>query len=196
MTQFDMHDEGRPSWAIPILVGSLVSFLGHSVFTYASSGNEAVSLASCCCVIPVGFVPYAALTVLLALRRDPSLTPGQGFTVSFIAVGLGLAIWGGLTGMNADPVAIETVLRDSMHEQILSNPGSGLTLEEADELAASMASFAPYGALVVALVSALLAGVVGLMVVSFANGRRRRDLEREAFEREMRDRQSDDEHEG
>ncbi len=74
-----------PSWAIPIAVGALATFLLHSV-TLLIPGVWLVT----CCTCGVSGVPVGFLSAFLAKRQDPMLGPVQGFAVSFIGTGVGV----------------------------------------------------------------------------------------------------------
>ncbi len=74
-----------PSWALPIAVGALATFVLHSVAMLIPG----VWLITCC-TCGVSGAPVGFLSAFLAKRQDPQLGPVQGFAVSFIGTGVGV----------------------------------------------------------------------------------------------------------
>ncbi len=74
-----------PSWALPIAVGALATFVLHSVAMLIPG----VWLITCC-TCGVSGAPVGFLAAFLAKRQDPQLGPVQGFAVSFIGTGVGV----------------------------------------------------------------------------------------------------------
>ena len=90
---------------MPIAVTAMVTVLVQWVpFLFAGIAPQLACATTCCC--GVGWIPVGVLAALLVMQRDPLITPGQGFSVSFIATGIGSvvsAIFWILQLQSADP---------------------------------------------------------------------------------------------
>ena len=164
-----------PSWLPTILVGSMTVIL-LQLFTQTALGVTFDSVVAqcamlCCCAIQPA--PIGAFISFLALRRDPALTPGQGFTVAFIASGVGALIVALPQVLDAPSVSEResAVLQqlESVNEQMA--PADKFTAQEMQEAAASIAQLMPYVPVVVALVFTVIAGVCGLLTAGYLRGR-------------------------
>jgi hypothetical protein len=167
--------EPAPSWASPIALGATVSFLGSSLLVLLGNfGGPGV--VACCCVLPLAFLPFGFVPAAMAQRRDPSLTPGQGFAVSFIGVGLGMVLWAGVQfAIQSSSGAVqEQHVRQALEDALRQNPDKRLTDEQIDELVGAVAGLLPYVPVLFAGIVSLLAGAVGAVTVSLSRRRPRR----------------------
>lgn len=133
---------------------------------------------SCCCCCPLEVVPLGVLPAMLMLRRDPALTPGQGFAVSFIANGIGSIVLAVSDLVRFDGQARDALIADFRQqlERLNERAEQKLTAEQMDDLVNAMAAIQPYVPVVFAAVFTVLAGMCGLFAVDFL--RRRRALPR------------------
>lgn len=169
MTLFPPEYETAPSWVPPIMVGALVTLLAQ----VAAQGLGAD--ASCCCGLAL---PLGALASHLAYRRDPALTPGQGFTVAFIACGLGSAAMALIMIMEMGPEVRDQIAEDlrrrfeEFNQQAAAD--QKLSPEDLDKIVDLMQTALPYAPAVGAMVCTLLSAVSGLLAVLLLRGRRPR----------------------
>jgi hypothetical protein len=149
----------RPSWALPIACGAAATCL----FTWPALDNNILWLGVCCFAplvgSAIGMVPAA-----LALRREPYLGAGSGFTVAFIAVGVGSV-----------PMVAATLLRGfAVDEPSLEALKKDFTKEEIDRLVDFALRFGPTLAIVGAGLLAFAAGVIGAVLAGWVERRARR----------------------
>ena len=174
MTQSYLHQIPPPSWVPVIAIGALLTMLAQLAgYMLPALLPQVGCFSSCCCAlepIPIGIVP-----ALLAHRRDPALTPGQGFAVSFIATGLGSAIVALISILGTDQqgrAEYERIARETVQSINESAPAADrLTPEQVDASVATMMSVMPYVPVVLAMVFAVAAGVFGLLVVGMLRKR-------------------------
>lgn len=161
----------QPSWAVPIAFGAVFTFVLQALLAVGQAlPVMPVQFAACCCCA-VGFLPSGFVPAFLAARRDPLLTAGQGFSVAFIAVGLGAIVWamlGALSASSLDP----QLIRESVEATQTGVPAEQrLSSEELDELVAFLVRVLPFVPAIQAAVTTVLAGFVGMMTVGFAKRR-------------------------
>lgn len=169
----DERLEPTPSWAVPIAAGAFGTFVLLLLFGIGQTVPQAsVALTSACCCA-AGFLPYGFLPAWIATRRDPRLTPGQGFAVAFIGVGLGTVVWAVLNTpsfQQVDPALLrewfETAQEGMPVEQRRSK-------EEIDQMFETTRALIPYVPAIYATVTTLLAGFVGMLTVRIVRGRAR-----------------------
>ena len=116
----------------------------------------------CCCALET--LPMGLLPAWLARRQDPTTTPGQGFVVSFIAVGLAsviVALVMVMQSRGADP----EVLRAKFLEQIEQMQPQPISQEDKVQMADMLISVLPYIPVLGACVITLLGGVWGMLGV-------------------------------
>ncbi len=165
-----------PSWVTPIAIGAVFAFVvgGLPMLFTGARGPDSVGL-SCCCGM-VLFVPFGFLPAFLALRRDPYTTPGQGFTVAFIAVGIGQILWAIMQslGIDSDSIAeFESQLREFMQAANQEQPADRrLAAEDLDAVVESVVRMLPYLPVFTAGIVSLLSGLVGLFSVAVFRSRR------------------------
>ena len=179
-----MHVEPNPSpsWAVPIAIGSIATFLTLLLCGALQSTGTAqfAMVAACCCV--GGFLPYGLLPTWVALRRDPSLTAGQGFSVAFIAVGIGTIFWAGIVAWNFEPVDPE-LLRQAFQDAQQSVPKDDrMTDAQIQELVDLSGRMMPFLPAVYATITSLLGGLVGLILVAISRGSNRPEPDAEDAE--------------
>ncbi len=164
-------DSPAPSWTGPIVIGAITTVLTQLMVSVLAAVVPAA--ASCCCMfeaIPLGLIP-----AWLAVSRDPRLTPGQGFAVSFIAVGIGslcVAVVASLELRSVDT----TALRHELMQMIAQwAEASGQPMPEAERAARAeqLIGMRQYVPAVVATVLTVLAGITGMIGVRFARQRAR-----------------------
>jgi hypothetical protein len=167
VTQVPPEYESAPSWVPPIMIGALVTVLAQ----FAANGIGSAA-PGCCCGLAL---PLGVLASFLAYKRDPNLTPGQGFTVAFIACGLGSALTAFILIMEMTPeMRAEFVdqIRESaeqFNEQ--ADPAQKLAPEDIDRLAETAGQLVPYVPPIGALVCTLLSAFSGLLAVLVMRGR-------------------------
>jgi hypothetical protein len=159
----------QPSWAVPIAFGALFTFVLQALIAVGQA-VPVVQFAACCCCA-VGFVPSGFVPAFLAARRDPHLTAGQGFAVSFIAVGIGTIAWaviGALSVSSQDP----QLIRDAVMAAQEGLPADQrLEQEELDALTDFLRAVLPFVPAVQAAVTTVFAGIAGMLSVGFAKRR-------------------------
>lgn len=170
-----------PSWAPPIALGALVSVLGvlGVVFVSGLLGNPSAAFAVLCCGTCSTPLLFGVLPPLVALARDPDLSPGQGFAVTFIGVGAGLialAGWAVLSMTPEDMLVIEDQLRQELEAQ--RNEGLAISDQEIEEQVDMTRRLFPYVVPLMGLAGSLLAGMIGAVTVSVLRGRRLPPTER------------------
>lgn len=150
----------RPSWFVPILSGVLATILLHSPVLWVDMAWLAL-----CCTLGCSGAPVGAVPALLALRADPHLGPASGFSVAFIAVGIGsilLAIVA-VVGWELDPVVLDNVRTELKAD--------GYTQEEVDEAVEGLKDVSRYFPIVAAGLMALMGGLAGALAAAIV-GRR------------------------
>lgn len=177
MTDPRLPEPPPPSWVRPIFIGSLVAVACY-VLPYLSVlvvPAAACALTPCLCgvaVLPMGFVP-----AWLAALQDPHTTPGQGFTVSFIASGIGGIVATLPFVLGAERPDREEMLRH-LHEQLEESAAQGRIpadqLEQVKQMGEWVVDVAPYVPIVVAAAGTFMAGVVGMITVASMISRRAR----------------------
>jgi hypothetical protein len=153
------------------VAGAVVTLLSQYLMLALPSAVPGLAVAAplCCCGASL---PLGAVASWLAWRRDPTLTPGQGFTVAFIACGLGAAVTAFIMIMQMGPefrAEFERAARESLAKMSGSNPQ--MTPEEMDRMAERVAAWAPYVPPLGALLSTLLSAVGGVVAVVVMRGR-------------------------
>lgn len=164
------------SWLPPILFGAALTVMLWVLPDLLAGLLPALfPMTHCCCcgyALPIGIVP-----ALIASRRDPSLTPGQGFAVSFIAAGIGSWLVAGLGVLAAREAG-----RDQFAEnvrQVLeawnerAPADQQLSGEELEQSIAFWATVAPYVPVLLATVLTVVAGVLGLVTIVVRSRRAR-----------------------
>jgi hypothetical protein len=159
--------KGSAGWGSPIAAGAAFAFAAWMVVSLLLGlAQDGALIAPCCCCgrIPlIGFVP-----AMLLLRRDARLTPGQGFAVSFIAVGiaeLAIAAVAVLFGpMPSLPSQVVEMIEASGRE-------AGLSEAEVREQVEMLESLLPYVPILAAAFATLCAGVVGAATVALLRRR-------------------------
>lgn len=164
-----------PSWSVPIAAGSVVTFLTLLLVGALQSTGAAqfAMVAACCCV--GGFLPYGLLPAWLASRRDPLLTVGQGFSVAFIAVGIGTIFWAGIVAWNfepADPELLRQAIQDAQQGVPENDRMPDPQIDDLVELTGRVMPFLPA---VYATITSLLGGLAGSVLVAVTRRSRRRD---------------------
>ncbi len=161
---YDPTQAPPPSWAMPIAAGAALSFIATSVLFLVSHLHGALSVASCCCLLPMSWLPYGGFTALVARQRDPFLTPGQGFTVSFIGVGLGTILFAAIASQTIDPGLVEESAREAV-EQSIASSGTPMTDEEKEAMIDTVVETAPFVPMIFAVVDTVMAGFAGMLIV-------------------------------
>ena len=167
-----MLQNAPPSWFVPIALGALFTVLAQMAPTMLAQLYPPASLAwPCCCTLEI--LPIGILPAFVALRRDPNLTAGQGFTVSFIACGMGSIV----TAINLvlqvrqlDPDELREALRHGMEEMVREG-ATELEPAEIERVVEGVVTGLPYLPVVAASVVTLLAAVCGLATVSILRRR-------------------------
>lgn len=129
---------------------------------------------NCCCSLEA--FPLGVLVAYMAWRRDPTLTPGQGFSVSFIACGLGTAVTALILIIESPTNRPEFVseFREALQEVNQdTDPAAKLSPEMIEQFSQTAAAMAPYVPAVGALVCTLLAALSGLVTALALRGRHR-----------------------
>ncbi len=166
-------DLRHPSWLPPIAIGALATAAGTMLLLgLVFSGIPSASTpAQCCCSI--AFVPFGALPAWLAFRRDRRLTPGQGFAVAFIAVGLGSVLWAGsMVLTHGMPEFDAAGLRKTLEEQEQKKPeNERVPQEQVDRVIAFMQQVWSFVPAVVALLLTVFGGLSGLITASILRSR-------------------------
>ncbi len=175
MTQLHVP-ERPPSWLMPIAVTAMATVLVQWIpFLLAGIVPQLACGTMCCCGI--GWVPIGALAALLVMQRDPMITPGQGFAVSFIASGIGSllsAVFWVVQLHSADPAVLEQDMREILDESNRQlDPAQRLSADQIDDTVASMVDALPYVPVIMAIVYTALAGVAGLFTVLLLRRRAR-----------------------
>ena len=156
-----------PSWMPAIAAGALCT-------GFTGILGQLLTGTSCCCC-PLHVVPLGVLPAVWMLRRDPALTPGQGFAVSFIANGLG-AIASAITELllNADPQKRATMHADAQRylEELSRNSKQPMTPDEMADRLAVIDGILPYLPVVYAAIFTVIAGMCGLFAVGMLRRRR------------------------
>lgn len=170
-----------PSWLPTIFVGALavvaVQLLLAAFGVVASAVAPAgpvpgvvaqCSLLCCCALQPL---PIGAFIGFMAWRRDPALTPGQGFAVSFIAAGVGTLIMAVPQVLSASSVDDrERQIREVL-QQMNETATTKMSPEAIQEVASGAAELTPYIPVVSALVVTVFAGICGLFTVGYLRSR-------------------------
>ncbi|MDP6929493.1 MAG: hypothetical protein QF412_07320 [Planctomycetota bacterium] len=150
----------RPSQVPPIFFGVLVTLLTWFLVTLLSDyAPEVAGFAVCCCGF--SFAPPGAITGFYAASRDQNMTPGQGFIVTFIGVGLahvGLAAWSVYVSTGGDE--LEQQIRRVIEETNARHPQ--LEAGEIDQVIAALVEIAPYLPILFAAIATLLAALCGM----------------------------------
>ncbi len=175
----DSMPDFKPSWVLPILAGAGGTILWQLIFSTVPDTYLAPNIAelvSCCgsCGFPIvlGFLP-----ALIASSRDPGLRPGEGFTVSFIAVGAGVLVMLVVLYMQTSIPEMRQRAADGLRQSLdlwmQEQPDLDLDEKAKEDAIALVGSVAPYMPLGIGLVAALLSGVCGMISVIVMRGRRR-----------------------
>ncbi|MFO1053491.1 MAG: hypothetical protein U1F36_14860 [Planctomycetota bacterium] len=156
-----------PSWARPIVFGALHVVLVMLLLGSAMSmdGGAPTALSACCAF---AFLPFGFLPAWLALRRDPLLSTGQGFAVSFIAVGLGISLWAVPMILSAPTPDPRTIRKAVVEWQKTVPEDSRMEADEVDRTVRMAVQVLPYLPALHAVWTTVLAGFVGMMTVARA----------------------------
>lgn len=163
-----------PSWAMPIAIGSTISFFGTVLLTVSAGFAPACALTSCGCLAPLSFVPFGYAVGLIAWRRDPRLSAGQTFNLCFIAIGLGMLLWAGVTVMQGGYSSIAEEMREQMARELEKAGDLEMTDEERERWSEIAGQFALYMPLAFAFYVSVLGAFCGMITVSILQRRQRR----------------------
>ena len=179
MTDPRLPQPSAPSWIRPIFLGSLVAIACY-VLPYLSM--LAVPVASCAltpCFCGVALLPMGFVPAWLAALQDPRTTPGQGFTVSFIASGIGGIVANLPFALGSNELDREEMLR-RMHESLEESAATGRIpadqVEQVKQMGEWVVDVMPYVPIVVAAAGTVAAGVVGMITVASMISRRARRM--------------------
>lgn len=179
MTDPRLSDPPASSWMRPIFLGSLVAVACY-VLPYLSMlavPAAACAFTPCLCgvaVLPMGFVP-----AWLAALQDPRTTPGQGFTVSFIAAGIGgivATLPFVLSTRELDREEIVRRLHESLEESASQGQIPADQVEQFKQMGEWVIDVLPYVPIVVAAAGTVAAGVIGMITVASMISRRARSM--------------------
>ena len=168
------YEPAAPSWLPTITVGALTTLLVQFLTLLLPAVLPGLGfVGSCCC--GVAALPLGLLVAVMAWRRDPTLTAGQGFTVSFIACGLGTAVTALLLIVESpnDREGFRREFRDMMREVNRdADPATRLAPEVIEQFADTAAAMAPFVPAVGAIVCTVLAALTGQVTVMVLRSQR------------------------
>ena len=155
------------SWAAPIALGALATFVLHSVTLLRPELWVAV-----CCTCGLSGAPVGFLPAFLAKRADPSLGPGQGFAVSFMGTGLGALAVAFLVvavlGWELSPEELDQIRQSLEEASSQLPPGEGPSPEDFDQfvaLAGQVARFLPVAASGLVIIMGGLTGLITVLIM-------------------------------
>jgi hypothetical protein len=172
------HEHGHPeperrSWLPPIVIGALVTYAGSALLIWAMfAGLPGVGVvAQCACTL--AFVPFGAIPAWLTFRRDPALTPGQGFAVAFIAVGLGSVLWAGARIASSEVPRLDTpAIREAIERSQEELPADErASAEQIDATIRFLEAVWPYVPAILALLLTVFGGLSGLVTAVILQAR-------------------------
>ncbi len=149
---------------MPILVGLVATVLLHIPVL---ADRRLWAGVACFCGCSGGLVGF--LPAFLAARRDAGVRAAQGFTVSFIAVGLGafLVACGSML-FSEISAGLRTEVSDVM-DQAMADAGRELTPEERTEMLDTVMTFMKYSPVTGAILLSVCGGIVGALTAYFVN---------------------------
>lgn len=152
------------SWAAPIALGALATFVLHSLTLPLPGLWFAV-----CCTCGLSGAPVGFLPAFLAKRADPLLGPGQGFAVSFIGTGFGALTVAFLVmavrGWEVPPEVLEQVREFLEQWNSQAPPGEEFSPEEIDQVVEQAGRLARFVPVVGSGVVSIIGGLTGLITV-------------------------------
>ncbi|MEM7199297.1 MAG: hypothetical protein AAF628_03465 [Planctomycetota bacterium] len=135
----------------------------------AGVAGQAAMQVACCCV-PLLVLPLGALPAGLAWRNDQTLTPSQGFAVSFIGVGLGAVLAAGIAVMSMgelDQTEVRGQLRNLIEQaNETATEDQRMTQAEIDAEVARQAEALPFAPVVLAGIGTIIGGLVGMATIA------------------------------
>jgi hypothetical protein len=157
-----------PSWTLPMALAAVPALM------FGIAGG----LFGCCCCTELPGTLFAGAAAFVARDRDPSLRQGQAFLIGAVGNGIGTLVAAIVRVASFGPEMRRTLedAFDQAREEIRAqNPAaSPELLEQQDQVLEFVQGFfmSPVSNLVLAMLTMLVAGVMGLIGFAIA-GRRR-----------------------